>query len=79
MENPGKWWGGVLSEIPSVVGYGYFLEPHNKEVKKLTVTSVMHLASNRSLIVTNRNAHRIRLLYNIILAILVLLLVKLKF
>ena len=20
--------GGVLSEIPSVVGYGYFLEPH---------------------------------------------------
>ena len=21
--------GGVLSEIPSVVGYGYFLEPHN--------------------------------------------------
>ena len=29
MENPGKWeGGGVLSEIPSVVGYGYFLEPH---------------------------------------------------
>ena len=25
MENPGRW--GVLSEIPSVVGYGYFLEP----------------------------------------------------
>ena len=23
MENPGRW-----SEIPSVVGYGYFLEPH---------------------------------------------------
>ena len=21
--------GGVLREIPSVVGYGYFLEPHN--------------------------------------------------
>ena len=30
MENPGRWWGGgeVLSDIPSVVGYGYFLEPH---------------------------------------------------
>ena len=27
MENPGKW-GGILSEIPSVVEYGYFLEPH---------------------------------------------------
>ena len=27
MENQGG--GGVLSEIPSVVGYGYFLEPHN--------------------------------------------------
>ena len=26
MENPGRW--GVLSENPSVVGYGYFLEPH---------------------------------------------------
>ena len=26
MENPGRL--GVLSEIPSVVGYGYFLEPH---------------------------------------------------
>ena len=26
MENPGMW--GVLSEILSVVGYGYFLEPH---------------------------------------------------
>ena len=24
---PGRW--GVLSEIPSVAGYGYFLEPHN--------------------------------------------------
>ena len=30
MENPGSWGGeGVLSEIPSMVGYGYFLEPHN--------------------------------------------------
>ena len=28
MENQGGG-GGVLSEIPSVVGYGYFLEPHN--------------------------------------------------
>ena len=28
-ENPGRWGGGrVLSEIPSVVGYGYILEPH---------------------------------------------------
>ena len=26
MENPGRW--GVLSETASVVGYGYFLEPH---------------------------------------------------
>ena len=25
MENPGMW--GVLSEIPPMVGYGYFLEP----------------------------------------------------
>ena len=29
MENQGGGGGGVLSEIPSVVGYGYFLEPHN--------------------------------------------------
>ena len=26
MKNPGRW--GALSEIPPVVGYGYFLEPH---------------------------------------------------
>ena len=29
MENPGRWWGEVLSEIPSVMEYGYFLELHN--------------------------------------------------
>ena len=28
MENPGRLEGGGISEIPSVVGYGYFLEPH---------------------------------------------------
>ena len=30
MENQGGvGGGGILSEIPSVVGYGYFLKPHN--------------------------------------------------
>ena len=29
VENPGRWWGEVLSEIPSVMEYGYFLELHN--------------------------------------------------
>ena len=29
MENPGRWWGEFLSEIPSVMEYGYFLELHN--------------------------------------------------
>ena len=29
MENPGRWWGEVLSEIPSVMEYGYFLKLRN--------------------------------------------------
>ena len=29
MENPGRWWGEVLSEIPSVMEYGYFIKLRN--------------------------------------------------
>ena len=29
MENPGRWWGEVLSEIRSMMEYGYFLKLRN--------------------------------------------------
>lgn len=35
IEIPGRWW--VLCEIPSVLGYGYFLESQNAAFRKIRV------------------------------------------
>ena len=58
MENPGRSWGEVLSEIPSVVEYGYFLELHNN----IFVFFILSFLDYRKTIVSDSFIYYIKLL-----------------